>query len=45
MSEENKFSPAPIPKNEERRLEAVRRTGVMDVDNKDLFIVYNEPNF
>ena len=42
MSEENKFSPAPIPKNEKRRLEAVRRTGVMDVDNKDLFIVYNE---
>ena len=42
MSEVNKFIPAPIPKNEERRLEAVRRTGVMDVDNKDLFIIYNE---
>ena len=42
MSEVNKFTPAPIPKNEERRLEAVRRTGVMDVDNKDLFIIYNE---
>ena len=42
MSEVNRFTPAPIPKNEERRLEAVRRTGVMDVDNKDLFIIYNE---
>ena len=42
LSEENKFFPAPVPKNEQRRLEAVRRTGVMDVDNKDLFIVYNE---
>ena len=42
MSEVNKFTPAPIPKNEARRLEAVRRTGVMDVDNKDLFIIYNE---
>ncbi len=42
MSEESKFTPAPIPRNEERRLEAVRRTGVMDVDNKDLFVVYNE---
>jgi len=31
-----------MPKNENKNLEAVRRTGVMDVDNKDLFIVYNE---
>ena len=37
-----KFKPAPIPKNEELRLKAVQRTGVLDVDNKDLFIVYNE---
>ena len=28
--------------NESRRLEAVRRTGELDVDNKDLFIVFNE---
>lgn len=42
MSKEKQFIPAPIPRNEERRLEAVRRTGVMDVDNKDLFVVYNE---
>ena len=37
-----KFKPAPIPKNEELRLKAVQRTGVLDVDNQDLFIVYNE---
>ena len=37
-----KFKPAPIPKNEELRLKAVQRTGVLDVDNKDLFTVYNE---
>ena len=37
-----KFRPAPIPKNENLRIKAVQRTGVLDVDNKDLFLVYNE---
>ena len=42
MNENNKFLPAKHPSNESRRLEAVRRTGELDVDNKDLFIVFNE---
>ena len=42
MIDESGFLPAPLPSNESRRLEAVRRTGVMDVANADLFIVYNE---
>ena len=42
LSESEEYKPAPLPKNEARRLEAVKRTGVMDVDNTDLFIVYNE---
>ena len=42
MIDESGFLPAPLPSNESRRLEAVRRTGVMDVANTDLFIVYNE---
>jgi len=36
------FSPAPIPSNETRRLEAVRKTGVMDVANEELFLIYTE---
>ena len=36
------FLPAKIPSNDIRRVEAVKKTGVLDVDNKDLFIVYNE---
>jgi len=36
------FSPAPIPSNENRRLEAVRKTGVMDVANEELFLIYTE---
>ncbi len=42
MIDKSGFLPAPLPSNESRRLEAVRRTGVMDVANADLFIVYNE---
>ena len=42
MNENNKFLPAKLPSNESRRLEAVKRTGELDVDNKDLFIVFNE---
>ena len=42
MIDESGFLPAPLPSNESRRLEAVRRTGVMDVAKADLFIVYNE---
>ena len=42
MNENNIFLPAQLPSNESRRLEAVRRTGELDVDNKDLFIVFNE---
>ena len=42
MNENNIFLPAKLPSNESRRLEAVRRTGELDVDNKDLFIVFNE---
>ena len=42
MNENNKFLPAKLPSNESRRLEFVRRTGELDVDNKDLFIVFNE---
>ena len=42
MNNNEDFLPAPLPKNEGRRLEAVQRTGVMDVENKDLFLVYNE---
>ena len=36
------FSPAPVPGNESRRLEAVRKTGVMDVANEELFLIYTE---
>jgi len=36
------FSPAPVPGNEIRRLEAVRKTGVMDVANEELFLIYTE---
>jgi hypothetical protein len=36
------FSPAAIPSNEVRRLEAVRKTGVMDVANEELFLIYTE---
>ena len=42
LIDDSGFLPAPLPSNESRRLEAVRRTGVMDVANADLFIVYNE---
>ena len=42
MIDESGFLPAPLPSNESRRLEAVRRTGVKDVANADLFIVNNE---
>ncbi len=42
LADNNIFLPAKIPKNDIRRVEAVKRTGVLDVDNKDLFIVYNE---
>ena len=42
MSINKKFVPAPKPLNENRRLEAVKKSGLMDVDNKDLFIIYNE---
>ena len=42
MTDNNMFLPAEIPSNDERRVEAVKRTGALDVDNKDLFIVYNE---
>ena len=42
LADNNIFLPAKIPSNDVRRVEAVKRTGVLDVDNKDLFIVYNE---
>ena len=42
MVDYSDFSPAPIPSNETRRLEAVRKTGVMDVANKELFLIYTE---
>ena len=42
MEEYKDFSPAPIPSNENRRLEAVRKTGVMDVANEELFLIYTE---
>ena len=42
MSVNENFLPAPQPLNEERRLEAVKKSGLMDVDNKDLFVIYNE---
>ena len=42
MSLNENFLPAPQPLNEERRLEAVKKSGLMDVDNKDLFVIYNE---
>ena len=42
MEEYRDFSPAPIPSNENRRLEAVRKTGVMDVANEELFLIYTE---
>ena len=42
MQDYSDFSPAPIPGNESRRLEAVRKTGVMDVANEELFLIYTE---
>ena len=42
MQDYSDFSPAPIPGNETRRLEAVRKTGVMDVANEELFLIYTE---
>ena len=42
MVDYSDFSPAPIPSNETRRLEAVRKTGVMDVANEELFLIYTE---
>jgi len=42
LVEYSDFSPAPIPSNETRRLEAVRKTGVMDVANEELFLIYTE---
>ena len=42
MEDYSDFSPAPIPSNETRRLEAVRKTGVMDVANEELFLIYTE---
>ena len=42
MQDFSDFSPAPVPGNEIRRLEAVRKTGVMDVANEELFLVYTE---
>ena len=42
MDDYSDFSPAPIPSNETRRLEAVRKTGVMDVANEELFLIYTE---
>jgi hypothetical protein len=42
LADNNIFLPAKIPSNDVRRVEAVKRTGVLDLDNKDLFIVYNE---
>ena len=42
MQDFSDFSPAPSPGNESRRLEAVRKTGVMDVANEELFLIYTE---
>ena len=42
MEDYSDFSPAPVPNNETRRLEAVRKTGVMDVANEELFLIYTE---
>ena len=42
MQDFSDFSPAPVPDNESRRLEAVRKTGVMDVANEELFLIYTE---
>ena len=42
MQDYSDFSPAPIPGNETRRLQAVRKTGVMDVANEELFLIYTE---
>lgn len=42
MDDYSDFSPAAIPSNEVRRLEAVRKTGVMDVANEELFLIYTE---
>ena len=42
MEDYSDFSPAAIPSNEVRRLEAVRKTGVMDVANEELFLIYTE---
>ena len=42
MQDYSDFSPAPIPSNESRRLEAVRKTGVMDAANEELFLIYTE---
>ncbi len=42
MDDYSDFSPAAIPSNEARRLEAVRKTGAMDVANEELFLIYTE---
>ena len=42
MEDYSDFSPAPVPSNENRRLEAVRKTGVMDVAREELFLIYTE---
>ena len=42
MQDFSNFPPAPIPSNETRRLEAVRKTGVMDVAREELFLIYTE---
>ena len=42
MDDYSDFSPAAIPSNKVRRLEAVRKTGVMDVANEELFLIYTE---
>ena len=42
MEDYSHFSPAPVPSNENRRLEAVRKTGVMDVAREELFLIYTE---
>jgi len=42
LEDYSNFSRAAIPSNEARRLKAVRKTGVMDVANKELFLIYTE---
>ena len=34
------YRPAPVPMNEEMRLKAVERTGLLDIINEDLYAVY-----